>query len=51
VLEIGATLLNSAKARESRKASDVEVKEELGLWSGKRVSAQVAASVVVKERL
>jgi hypothetical protein len=51
VLEIGATLINSAKARELRKASDVEVKEEPGPWFGKRVSAQVAASAVVKERL
>jgi hypothetical protein len=49
-LEIGATLANSAKARESRKASHAEVKEGLGPWSGKRMPAQVVASAVVSAR-
>ena len=47
VLEIGATLANSVKAREPRKASHAEVKEGLGPWSGKPMSAQVVASAVV----
>ena len=46
VLEIGATLANSAKAREPRPASHAEVKEGLGPWSGERMSAQVVASAV-----
>jgi hypothetical protein len=46
VLEIGATLANSAKAPEPRPASHAEVKEELGPWSGERMSAQVVASAV-----
>ena len=50
VLEIGATLANSAKAREPRPASHAEVKERLGPWSGKRMSAQVVASAVVSAR-
>ena len=50
VLEIGATLANSAKAREPRPASHAEVKEGLGPWSGKRMSAQVVASAVVTAR-
>ena len=51
VLEFGATLANSVKARKSQQASDAEVKEELGLWFGKRVSAQVATSAVGTDRL
>ena len=51
VLEIGATLTNSAKARQPRKVSDAEVKEGLGLWSGKRVLSQVVTSAVVTARL
>ena len=50
VLEIGATLANSAKAREPRKASHAEVKEGLGPWSGKPMLAQVVASAVVTAR-
>ena len=50
VLEIGTTLANSAKARKPQKASDAEVKEGLGPWSGKRMSAQVVASAVVTAR-
>ena len=50
VQEIGATLANSANARKLQKASDAEVKERLGLWSGKRMSAQVVASAVVTVR-
>src|SRR5262245_32053010 len=46
VLEIGATLANSAKAREPRPASHAEAKEGLGPWSGERMSAQVVASAV-----
>jgi hypothetical protein len=51
VLEIGATLANSAKARKPQKTLDAEAKEGLGLSSGKRMSAQAAASAVVTERL
>ena len=50
VLEIGATLANSVKAREPRKASHAEVKEGLGPWSGKPMSTQVVASAVVPAR-
>ena len=50
VLEIGATLANSAKARKPRQASHAEVKEGLGPWSGERMSAQVVASAVVTAR-
>jgi hypothetical protein len=50
VLEIGATLANSVKAREPRQASHAEVKEGLGPWSGKPMSAQVVASAVVPAR-
>ena len=50
VLEIGATLANSAKAREPRPASHAEVKEGLGPWSGKPMSAQAVASAVVPAR-
>ena len=46
VLEIGATLANSAKAREPPQASHAEAKEGLGPWSGERMSAQVVASAV-----
>ena len=46
VLEIGATLANSAKAREPRQASHAEVKEGLGPCSGKRMSQVVASAVV-----
>ena len=37
VLEIGATLVNSAKARQPRQASRAEAKEGLGPWSGKPI--------------
>jgi hypothetical protein len=50
VLEIGATLANSAKAREPRPASHAEVKEGLGPWSEKRMLAQAVASAVVPAR-
>ena len=46
VRKIGATLANSAKAREPRPTSHAEVKKELGPWSGERMSAQVVASAV-----
>ena len=46
--EIGATLVNSgSKLRELRKASHAEAKEEPGLRSGKRMTAQAAALAVV----
>jgi hypothetical protein len=51
VLEIGATLANSVKAREPRQASHAEVKEGLGPWSGKSMSAQGVALAVVTVRL
>ena len=47
VLEIGATLANSAKARQLRKASHAEVKDGPGPRSGKLMLAQVVASAVV----
>jgi hypothetical protein len=50
VLEIGATLANSAKAREPRPASHAEVKKGLGPWSGKPMSAYAVASAVVPAR-
>ena len=50
VLELGATLANSAQAREPRPASHAEVKEGLGPRSGERMSAQVVASAVVTAR-
>jgi hypothetical protein len=50
VLEIGATLANSAKARQPRQTSHAEVKEGLGPGSGKLRLAQVVASAVVTAR-
>jgi len=50
VLEIGATLANSDKARQPQQASHAEVKEGLGPWSGKPLLAQVVASAVVTAR-
>ncbi len=45
--EIGATLANSGKVRELRKAPHAEAKEEPGLRSGKRMTAQVVGLAVV----
>ena len=50
VLEIGATLANSVKAREPWQASHAEVKRGLGHWSEKPMLAQVVASAVVPAR-
>ncbi len=44
--EIGATLGNSGKVRARRKVAGVEAKEEPGLRSGKRMTAQVVALAV-----
>ncbi len=45
--EIGATLGNSVNVRGLRKAPHAEAKEEPGLSSGKRMTAQVVALAVV----
>ena len=50
VREIGATLANSAKARQLRPASHAEAKEGHGPWSGKPMLAPVVASAVVSAR-
>ncbi len=45
--EIGATLANSVNVRELRKVPHAEAKEELGVRSGKRMTAQAVALVVM----
>jgi len=45
--EIGATLGNSGNVRELRKVPHAEAKEELGVRSGKRMTAQAVALVVM----
>ena len=45
--EIGATLGNSGSVRELRKVPHAEAKEEPGLRSGKRMTAQAAELAVV----
>ena len=45
---IGATLGNSGNVRELWKAPHAEAKEEPGLRSGKRMTAQVVALAVVR---
>ncbi len=45
--EIGATLANSGSVRELRKVSHAKAKEEPGLRSGKRMTAQAVALAVV----
>ncbi len=49
--EIGATRGNSVNVRELRKAPHAEAKEELGVRSGKRMTAQAVALVVMCRKL
>gem|GEM_PF-2575496 len=45
--EIGVTLVNSVNVRDLRQVPHAEAKEELGVRSGKRMTTQVEALVVM----